>query len=111
VENLIRPPLALIAATPQASSTQIFGSPEVPWVSCRCIGITIWIYVCVILMVATSFAHCGARKTGQERPKSERTRDFRISLKSFIPQVLIDQIKGSVISKMSMSDHRFPDEV
>ena len=57
------------------------------------------------------FPHCGARTTGQERPKSQRTRDFRISLKSFIPQVLIDQIKGSVISKMSMSDHRSPDEV
>lgn len=62
-------------------------------------------------MVATSFAHCDARKTGQERPKSQRTRDFRIPFKSFIPQVLIDKIKESVISKMSMSDHRFPNEV
>lgn len=34
------------AASPQASSTQIFWLPVVPCVSCCYLGITIWIYVC-----------------------------------------------------------------
>ena len=40
------PPLYYIAASPQASSTLIFGVPVVSWVSCRYLDVIIWIDVC-----------------------------------------------------------------
>ena len=38
--------IAIIAASPQSSSTLILGPPVVPWVSCRYLDVIIWIYVC-----------------------------------------------------------------
>ena len=122
-----------------ASGTLILRFPVVLRVSCCYLGIAIWIlfvrmifskYVpavsswlnfkswhsyYIILIALLRFALVERANSfklflfGQLKLKSQRTRDSRTPLLSFIQQLFIDLIEGSVISKIRILVHRFSD--